>query len=81
MEINDLIGDKMRDLIRALLVPNPEKRPSIWDLEILIDSFTNLTHITLNDDALEIKKRQLEFEKARDKRLGIFTGESSKSVS
>ena len=81
MEINDLIGDKMRDLIRALLVPNPEKRPSIWDLEILIDSFTNLTHITLNDDALEIKKRQLEFEKARDKRLGISTGESSKSVS
>ncbi len=45
------ISDKMKDLIRLMLTPNPEKRPSIWDLEVLINSFHSIKEIELSDDA------------------------------
>lgn len=55
----NLITEKMKDLIRLLLTPNPDKRPTIQQLEILIDNFNQLSEIELSDDALEIKKKQL----------------------
>ena len=66
-----LISDKMKDLIRALLTPNPSYRPSIYQLESILDTFYNDNEsIKLSEDALEIKKRQLENEKVKEKRLG-----------
>jgi len=53
----DHISEKMKDLIRLLLTPNPEKRPSIWDLELLIDSFHRIKEIELSEDAVAVKKR------------------------
>lgn len=55
----DHITEKMKDLIILLLTPNPDKRPTICQLEILIDNYNQLTEIQLSDDALEIKKKQL----------------------
>jgi serine/threonine protein kinase len=54
------ISEKMKDLIRLLLTPNPDKRPTLWELEVMIDSFKVIPEISLSDDALEIKKRQEE---------------------
>ena len=51
------ISEKMRDLIRLLLTPNPEKRPTVWQLELLIKGFFTLPEVQLSDDALEIKNR------------------------
>lgn len=39
------ISDKLKDLIRLMLTPNPLKRPSIWDVEILIESFNSIKEI------------------------------------
>jgi serine/threonine protein kinase len=33
------ISEKMRDLIRLMLTPNPSKRPSVWDLEVIVEAF------------------------------------------
>ena len=38
----DHISEKLKDLIRIMLTPNPEKRPSIWDLEMMLDNFNSL---------------------------------------
>ncbi|TNV80011.1 hypothetical protein FGO68_gene16116 [Halteria grandinella] len=56
----DHISEKMRDLIRLMLTPNPEKRPTIWELEILVDQFDKMKEIQLSDEAEEIKQRQIE---------------------
>ncbi len=48
----------MRDLIRSLLTPNPDDRPSIWELEITLTQFDSIPTIALGKDALKIKHRQ-----------------------
>ena len=53
----DHISEKMKDLIRLLLTPNPDERPSIWDLELLIEQFGQIKEIELNDEAQAIKMR------------------------
>jgi len=68
---SERLSDNMKDLIRFLLTPNPEKRPTIDELEFLIKNFHSLKEIQLNDDALEIKKKHLEFERVQMKRVGI----------
>jgi len=35
----------MRDLIRALLTPNPDERPSIWELEAILSDYEALNEI------------------------------------
>ena len=56
----DHISEKMRDLIRLCLTPNPEKRPTATQLMEIVKNFKQLDHIELSDDALEIKKKQEE---------------------
>jgi AP2-associated kinase len=51
------ISENLKDLIRLLLTPNPINRPSLDALSLILDNFFNLTSITLNEDALEIKRR------------------------
>lgn len=52
----DHITEKMRDLIRLMLTPNPEKRPTIWELEVILNNFNSSNSVQLSDDALEIKR-------------------------
>jgi serine/threonine protein kinase len=39
------ISEKMRDLIRLLLTPNPDKRPSIIELLKIVQNFDKLPMI------------------------------------
>jgi len=48
----------MKDFIRILLVPNPEKRPNIAQVKQIVESWQELTHIKLSDEAREIKEKQ-----------------------
>lgn len=62
------ISEKMRDLIRAMLTPNPEKRPTIWELDIIVSQFDKLSEIPLSEESLQIKKRQEEAASVRTAR-------------
>ena len=57
-ESTSRISDKMKDFIRILLVPNPEKRPSITQVLQIIDGWSQLSHLKLSDEAQEIKDKQ-----------------------
>ena len=61
-----LVSPKLCDLIRLMLTPNPEKRPTIWELEVILESFSSLESIPLSDEAKEIKRRQEEQERVRN---------------
>ena len=37
------ISEKMKDVIRLLLTPNPEKRPTSGDIEKLLIDYDNLS--------------------------------------
>ena len=50
----------MKDFIRILLVPNPDKRPSIAQVLQIIDGWSQLTHLKLSDEAQEIKDKQTQ---------------------
>lgn len=62
------ISAKMRDLIRSLLTPDPEERPSIWQLEATLSDYEALTEIQLGPEALQIKRRQEEAASSRIKK-------------
>jgi AP2-associated kinase len=57
---NDRIGDKMKDIIRVMLSPNPEQRPSIGEAESLFNGFDSLEEVKLSDEVREIKAKQIE---------------------
>lgn len=38
----------MIDLIRLLLTPNPKDRPTIFDIESILNNYDNLKNLTLN---------------------------------
>lgn len=59
-ESTSRISDKMKDFIRILLVPNPEKRPSIAQVLQIIDGWSQLSHLKLSDEAQEIKDKQTQ---------------------
>ncbi len=42
----------MQDFIRLLLTPNPEKRPSIQEVEIIINNYEMMGGIELTEEAL-----------------------------
>jgi AP2-associated kinase len=65
------ISEKMRDLIRLMLTPNPAKRPSIWDVELLVTNFEKIQQIELSEEAQEIKRKHEEFARAKGRREGI----------
>jgi serine/threonine protein kinase len=56
-ESTSRISDKMKDFIRILLVPNPDKRPSVAQVLQIIDGWSQLTHLKLSDEAQEIKDK------------------------
>jgi hypothetical protein len=59
-ESTSRISDKMKDFIRILLVPNPEKRPSIAQVLQIIDGWSQLSHLKLSDEAQEIKDKHTQ---------------------
>ena len=59
-ESTSRISDKMKDFIRILLVPNPEKRPSIAQVLQIIDGWSQLSHLKLSDEAQDIKDKQTQ---------------------
>ncbi|CDW85463.1 protein kinase domain containing protein [Stylonychia lemnae] len=52
------ISEKMKDFIRLMLTPDPSKRPSIHDIEFILNNYQSMEQIQLNDDAMQIKQRQ-----------------------
>ena len=42
------VSEKMKDIIRYLLTPNPECRPSITELDNLFNSYDTLSSIPLS---------------------------------
>ena len=55
----DRISNKMRDLIRILLVPDPVMRPTILQLKQIIDTWDTVK-IQLTPGAMDIKRQQEE---------------------
>lgn len=53
------IGEKLRDLIRHMLTPNPEKRPDIFEIEDLLETWEDHDIIILNEDAQKLKDEEL----------------------
>ena len=61
--ISNRLSEHIQDLIRLLLTPNPEKRPTIDELDLLLSNFHSLTAVPLTDDALDIKRQHQEHER------------------
>jgi serine/threonine protein kinase len=61
--ISSRLSEKIQDLVRLLLTPNPEKRPTIDELDLLLSNFYSFTVVPLTDDALEIKRQHQEHER------------------
>ena len=51
-------SEKMKDLIRLCLIPDPEQRPNITKLLSILDNYLQLPQINLPDGALQVKQRQ-----------------------
>lgn len=49
------IGEKLRDLIWHILTPNPKKRPSMKEIETILEDWNNIDEISLNSDAKKLK--------------------------
>lgn len=52
-------SDKMIDLIRVMLTPNPELRPSAKDIINYIQNWTDGKDIPLCEEVMEIKRKQM----------------------
>ncbi|KAM3142262.1 hypothetical protein pb186bvf_005671 [Paramecium bursaria] len=55
-------SQKLQDLIRVLLTPDPKLRPSIFDLEKILNNWDVINYIPLNPQAQEIKDRDAKLE-------------------
>ena len=53
------ISEKMRDLIRHMLTPNPDNRPDIFEIEDLLETWDDHDHIELNPEAQQLKEEEL----------------------
>ncbi len=53
-------SEKFLDLIRILLTPNPEKRPSVIEVMQWTNYWKKVEKIELSDEVLEIKRKQIE---------------------
>lgn len=52
----------MRDLIRHMLTPNPEFRPDIFELQDLLETWSDHESIEINPDAQKIKEEAMRKE-------------------
>lgn len=52
------VSEKMKDFIRLMLIPNPEKRPTARIVLQLLENWSVITKIDLPEVALEIKQKQ-----------------------
>ena len=57
-EARSRISEKMRDLIRILLCPNPAYRPNVTHLQHLLNNWEKLNGIKLPKEVIEIKEKQ-----------------------
>lgn len=62
------IGTKLRDLIRLMLTPDPNKRPNIDKIISILDNWEEIDDIPLNDEAFKIKTKQEAISEARNKK-------------
>ena len=53
------INEKLRDLIRHMLTPNPKYRPDINEVEDLLETWEDHDHIDINQDAQKLKDEEL----------------------
>jgi AP2-associated kinase len=60
-------SEKLRDLMRLMLTPDPKYRPSIFDMCDLFGKYDSLTTIQLSPQALEIKNREQVQQKELEK--------------
>ena len=52
---NSTYSEKLENLLRNLLTPNPQLRPSSWDVKEIIENWNNFDTLELNQDAISIK--------------------------
>eukprot|EP01017_Pseudomicrothorax_dubius_P038314 TRINITY_DN5718_c0_g1_i3.p1 TRINITY_DN5718_c0_g1~~TRINITY_DN5718_c0_g1_i3.p1 ORF type:complete len:305 (-),score=73.02 TRINITY_DN5718_c0_g1_i3:215-1129(-) len=75
-------SEKMHDLIRLLLTPDPVLRPDIFQIISLLECYDDLTHIELNAQAQEIKDHQQKvnttLERPSKARGGDIPGEEAR---
>lgn len=61
------IGQKLRDLIRLMLTPNPNQRPDIDKILEIVENWDEFDKIPLNEDAIKIKSKQEAISMAKHK--------------
>jgi AP2-associated kinase len=74
------IGEKLRDLIRHMLTPNPEKRPDIFEVEDLIETWEDHDAIKLNEEAQKLKDEELRKQGRNSKAPKTTVAKSSVST-
>ncbi|KRW98372.1 Protein kinase-like domain [Pseudocohnilembus persalinus] len=60
-------SEKLHDLIRHMLTPNPLYRPSIHDIVNIMNSWNSFSQIPLNQQAQQLKQQMLQEMKEEDK--------------
>ena len=52
------ISEKLKDLIRLILVPDPEQRPNITKVLSILDNYYSIPAINLPEAAQQVKSKQ-----------------------
>lgn len=68
-----LYSEKIVDLIRLMLTPNPVNRPSIKEVLTIITNWSSIKSIELPDDTKEIKQKQLR--NAKSNKTNLLTAD------
>eukprot|EP01017_Pseudomicrothorax_dubius_P048140 TRINITY_DN870_c0_g1_i27.p1 TRINITY_DN870_c0_g1~~TRINITY_DN870_c0_g1_i27.p1 ORF type:complete len:526 (-),score=124.53 TRINITY_DN870_c0_g1_i27:62-1639(-) len=67
--------DKMHDLIRLMLTPDPAHRPDIFQVINILERYDQLQNIELNRHAQELKLQQQKASKTIEAKFKSFQGE------
>ena len=69
----DRIPQKLRDLCRVILVPNPKDRPTIEQLQKLLLNWNELKQIKLSQSAIEIKAKNKDSNPSKGSKIKDLT--------
>jgi len=72
------ISKKLQDLIWHILTPNPNKRPSISEIESILDSWEEIDKIKINSDAVKNKQayyKRIENSSVKRSKVPLPSGE------
>jgi serine/threonine protein kinase len=64
-------SEKLLDLTRLMLTPNPEKRPDIKKIIQILQNWTNITKIELSKEVEEIKAKHQENNKKSQSKYSL----------